>query len=112
MLELLLYVSVVVSVLYLLIMALVMIFLYIALKRAMSEAAGGEVVLSLGSVASAIFMCHDVFTEMVQEDILYALFYTPLFIIASPSLALKSFQEPFQVMLKKGDITFDGGFED
>ena len=93
-------------------MTLVMIFLYIALKRAMSEAIGGDVVLSLGSVASAICMCYDVFTEMVHEDILYALFYTPLFIIASPSLALKSFQGPFDAMLEKGDITFNGGFED
>lgn len=112
MLEILLYISVFVSVVYLAVMCLTITFLYMALKRAMSKAAGGHVIMTTRSFFRAVAMCHGVFTEMINEDMAYALVYTPLFIVSAPQIALESFQGPFDMMIKAGDITFQGDFDD
>ena len=111
MLELVLYISVFILVVYVAVALLTISFLYIALKRAMSKAAGSELIMTPRSFFNAMCMCYGVFTEMVRTDMAYALIYTPLFMVSAPDLALNSFHGPFDAMIDSGDITFQRDFD-
>ena len=112
MLDFIICLSLFITLIYFIIMSLIMIFLYIALKRALSEIAGGQVTMSFTGFFASMKLCYDVFIQMLHEDLSYALFYVPLFIITEPSMALESFKGPFDKMLSEGELTFYGDFRE
>lgn len=111
MLDFILYLAIFITVVYLIIMVTIMLFLYIALKRALCDLTGGEIIMSFTGALAALKLCYDVFIQMLQEDLVYALFYVPLFIVSEPYIAIQSFQGPFDKMLSDGEITFYGDQE-
>lgn len=93
---------------YLLINAFIVTFLYIALKRAMSDKLGKSVRMTLFSTIKGIGVCQGIYNEMLNDDALYTLLYVPLYIITEPRDALNSFIYPFACMIDTGDISFEG----
>ena len=81
--------------------------LYRAMQTVIARMLGGDTTFSIGAFFASLRVCGGIALEMFQHEWFDTVFFIPLLGLLNPSKCDHILQQPFEELIKSGELRFD-----